>query len=55
MFRNMEMIDYIKIILVDNKIPRPPQGRIAQKKPISFIIQEIISEFNINAPLVDYL
>lgn len=52
---NMKMTDDTKIIMVVNKIPRPPRGRVAQKKPISFIVQENITEFDRNAPLVDYL
>lgn len=52
---NMKMIDDTKIIMVVNKIPRPPRGRIAHKKPISFIVQENITEFDRNTPLVDYL
>ncbi|MFX1284959.1 MAG: hypothetical protein ACFFB5_14960 [Promethearchaeota archaeon] len=52
---NMEMIDDTKIVMVINKIPRPPRGRLVQKKPISFIVQENISEFDRNTPLVDYL
>jgi hypothetical protein len=52
---NMEMIDDAKIIMVVNKIPRPPRGRLVQKKPISFIVQENISDFDLNTPLVDYL
>lgn len=52
---NMEMIDDAKIIMVVNKIPRPPRGRLIQKKPISFIVQENISDFDLNTPLVDYL
>lgn len=52
---NMEMIDDAKIIMVVNKIPRPPRGRLVQKKPISFIVQENISDFDMNTPLVDYL
>ncbi|MFX0124300.1 MAG: hypothetical protein ACFFAE_11730 [Candidatus Hodarchaeota archaeon] len=52
---NMEMIDDTKIIMIVNKIPRPPRGRLIQKKPISFIVQENISDFDLNTPLVDYL
>ncbi|MFX1516755.1 MAG: hypothetical protein ACFFC6_10620 [Promethearchaeota archaeon] len=52
---NIEMIDDAKIIMVVNKIPRPPRGRLVQKKPISFIVQENISDFDLNTPLVDYL
>jgi len=51
----MEMIDDAKIIMVVSKIPRPPRGRLVQKKPISFIVQENISDFDLNTPLVDYL
>ena len=52
---NMEMIDDTKIIMVVNKIPRPSRGRFIQKKPISSIVQENISDFDLNAPLVEYL
>lgn len=52
---NMEMVDDTKIIMVVNKIPRPPRGRLVQKKPISFIVQENISDFDLNTPIVDYL
>jgi hypothetical protein len=52
---NMEMIEDAKIIMVVNKIPRPPRGRLVQKKAISFIVQENITDFDLNTPLVDYL
>lgn len=51
----MEMVDDPKIIMVVNKIPRLPRGRLVQKKPISFIVQENIASFDLNTPLVDYL
>lgn len=52
---NMELNKDTKIIMVVNTIPRPPRGRIANKKAISFIVQEVIPEFNWKSPLVDYI
>ncbi len=52
---DMEMKNDTKIIMVVNTIPRPPRGRLAQKKAISFIVQEDIPEFNWKSPLVDYI
>ena len=43
------------VIMVVNNIPRPPRGRIIHKKAISFIVQEVIPEFNWKSPLVDYI
>lgn len=52
---NMDLNKDTKIIMVVNTIPRPPRGRIANKKAISFIVQEVIPEFNWKSPLVDYI
>lgn len=52
---SMDMNDKTRILMVINKIPRPPRGRLIQKKTISFIVQENIDEIDQNSPLVDYL
>ncbi|MHA2305532.1 MAG: hypothetical protein ACXACU_09080 [Candidatus Hodarchaeales archaeon] len=52
---DMELKKDTKIIMVVNNIPRPPRGRIIHKKAISFIVQEVIPEFNWKSPLVDYI
>lgn len=52
---NLELVKDTKIIMVVNTIPRPPRGRLVNKKAISFIVQETIPEFNWRSPLVDYI
>ncbi len=44
-----------KILAIVNRIPRIPKGRILQKKPISFIIQENFEAFNRDSPFIEYL
>ncbi|MFX0152609.1 MAG: hypothetical protein ACFFAJ_17630 [Candidatus Hodarchaeota archaeon] len=51
---SMPMDDLTKIVMVVNKIPRPPRGRIVHKRPISFVVQDEV-EIIRNNPLVDYL
>lgn len=52
---NLNMDPNVKIIMVVNKIPRPPRGRINHRHAISFIVQEDISSINRKSPLVDYI
>ncbi|MHA2174281.1 MAG: hypothetical protein ACXABI_05595 [Candidatus Hodarchaeales archaeon] len=52
---NLKVNGETKIIAVVNRIPKPPRGRLTQKKPISFVIQENIDDFNRNSPFVEYL
>ncbi|MHA1993411.1 MAG: hypothetical protein ACW97Z_02605 [Candidatus Hodarchaeales archaeon] len=44
-----------KILAVVNRISRLPKGRIAQKKSISYIIQEDIDTINRDSPFIEYL
>jgi hypothetical protein len=52
---NLKVNGETKIIAVVNRIPKPPRGRLLHKKPISYIIQEDIEDFNRNSPFVEYL
>ena len=51
----LDMAPNAKIIMVVNKIPRPPRGRINQRRAISFIVQEDISSIDRKSPLIDYI
>ena len=55
MLHNLEMNGGSKIIVVVNRIPRSPRGRLIHKKPISFIVQEDIETINRSSPFVEYL
>jgi len=52
---NLNMDPNVKVIMVVNKIPRPPRGRINQRRAISFIVQEDISSIDRKSPLIDYI
>lgn len=51
----MDLKNNTKIVVVANKIPRPPKGRLLNKKPITFIIQESGFDIDSKSPVIDYI
>lgn len=51
---NLNMESQTRIVMVVNKIPRPPRGRITKRRSISFVVQNNL-EIDRGSPLVDYL